>query len=65
MCVVEQEEHDAIVRNRKDPDAPVTWAEYRSMKFTNQVSLTPDLCTPSLLTAQDALPRQCALLVLE
>ncbi|GJN26693.1 hypothetical protein PR202_gb14645 [Eleusine coracana subsp. coracana] len=32
-----REEHDAVVRNRKDPDAPVTWAEYRSMKFTNQV----------------------------
>jgi hypothetical protein len=48
--VVEQEEHDAIARNRKDPDAPVTWAEYRSMTFTNQVSLAPDRCAPSLLT---------------
>jgi len=32
-----REEHDAIAKNRKDPDAPVTWAEYRSMTFTNQV----------------------------
>lgn len=40
--MIEQEEHDAIARNRKDPDAPVTWAEYRSMTFTNQVSLSLD-----------------------
>jgi hypothetical protein len=39
LSLVEQEEHDAIAKNRKDPDAPVTWAEYRSMTFTNQVSL--------------------------
>ncbi|KAJ1272473.1 hypothetical protein BS78_06G204300 [Paspalum vaginatum] len=32
-----REEHDAIANNRKDPDAPITWAEYRSMTFTNQV----------------------------
>ena len=49
-CVIEQEEHDTIARNRKDPDAPVTWAEYRSMTFTNQVSLAPDRCAPILLT---------------
>lgn len=35
----EQEEHEAIVRNREDPDAAVTWAEYKSMTFTAQVSL--------------------------
>ncbi|VAH35062.1 unnamed protein product [Triticum turgidum subsp. durum] len=33
----EQEEHEAIVRNREDPDAAVTWAEYKSMTFTAQV----------------------------
>ncbi|KAL6882603.1 hypothetical protein ACP4OV_011293 [Aristida adscensionis] len=32
-----REEHEAIIKNRKDPDAAVTWAEYRSMTFTNQV----------------------------
>ncbi|EMS46312.1 Cytochrome P450 87A3 [Triticum urartu] len=31
------EEHEAIVRNREDPDAAVTWAEYKSMTFTAQV----------------------------
>jgi hypothetical protein len=35
-----QEEHEAIIRNRKDPDAGLTWAEYKSMTFTSQVSLT-------------------------
>lgn len=35
----EQEEHEAIIRNREDPDASVTWAEYKSMTFTAQVSL--------------------------
>jgi hypothetical protein len=64
MCVVEQEEHDAIVRNRKDPDAPVAWAEYRSMKFTNQVSLTlttvPLACLLRKMPCQDS-----AVLVLE
>ncbi|KAM0900796.1 hypothetical protein ACQ4PT_020412 [Festuca glaucescens] len=33
------EEHEAIVRNRKDPDAGLTWAEYKSMTFTSQVTL--------------------------
>uniref|UniRef100_M8BUP6 Cytochrome P450 87A3 n=1 Tax=Aegilops tauschii TaxID=37682 RepID=M8BUP6_AEGTA len=33
----EQEEHEAIVRNREDPDAAITWAEYKSMTFTAQV----------------------------
>ncbi|KAK1684796.1 hypothetical protein QYE76_045720 [Lolium multiflorum] len=31
------EEHEAIIRNREDPDAAVTWAEYKSMTFTSQV----------------------------
>lgn len=35
-----QEEHEAIVRDREDPDAGLTWAEYKSMTFTYQVSLT-------------------------
>ena len=35
-----QEEHEAIIRNRKDPNSGVTWAEYKSMTFTSQVSLT-------------------------
>ncbi|RLM78930.1 hypothetical protein C2845_PM12G23120 [Panicum miliaceum] len=33
------EEHEAIVRNRKDRDAGLTWAEYKSMTFTSQVIL--------------------------
>jgi hypothetical protein len=43
---IEQEEHDAIAKNRNDPDAPVTWAEYRSMTFTNQVSIPGPRCAP-------------------
>jgi hypothetical protein len=35
-----QEEHEAIVSSRKDRDAGLTWAEYKSMTFTSQVSLT-------------------------
>ncbi|KAJ4759456.1 cytochrome P450 family protein [Rhynchospora pubera] len=31
------EEHEAIIRNRKDLDSGVTWEEYKSMTFTNQV----------------------------
>ncbi|RZC49366.1 hypothetical protein C5167_017795 [Papaver somniferum] len=31
------EEHEALIRNRKNGDAPLTWKEYKSMKFTNQV----------------------------
>ncbi|TVU27985.1 hypothetical protein EJB05_19491, partial [Eragrostis curvula] len=34
-----QEEHEAIAKNRKDSDAGLTWAEYRSMTFTSQVIL--------------------------
>ncbi|PUZ77027.1 hypothetical protein GQ55_1G338100 [Panicum hallii var. hallii] len=33
------EEHEAIVRNRKDRDAGLTWADYKSMTFTSQVIL--------------------------
>ncbi|KAL6899491.1 hypothetical protein ACP4OV_006149 [Aristida adscensionis] len=33
------EEHEAIARNRKDSDAELTWAEYKSMTFTSQVTL--------------------------
>ncbi|EES05736.1 hypothetical protein BDA96_04G302600 [Sorghum bicolor] len=33
------EEHEAIVSNRKDRDAGLTWAEYKSMTFTSQVTL--------------------------
>ncbi|KAG2653010.1 cytochrome P450 87A3-like [Panicum virgatum] len=33
------EEHEAIVRSRKDSDAGLTWAEYKSMTFTSQVIL--------------------------
>jgi hypothetical protein len=62
ICVVEQEEHDAIVRNCKDPDAPVTWAEYRSMKFTNQVCLT---LTTAPLELREMPCQDNALLVLQ
>ncbi|KAJ4829735.1 hypothetical protein Tsubulata_020747, partial [Turnera subulata] len=30
-------EHEAIVKNRENPDSPLTWAEYESMTFTRQV----------------------------
>lgn len=40
VFVCGQEEHEAIVSNRKDRDAGLTWAEYKSMTFTSQVSLT-------------------------
>ncbi|XP_006647678.2 cytochrome P450 87A3-like [Oryza brachyantha] len=33
------EEHEAIVRARKECDAALTWAEYKSMTFTSQVTL--------------------------
>ncbi|KAL6848332.1 hypothetical protein ACP4OV_021626 [Aristida adscensionis] len=33
------EEHETIARNRKDNDAGLTWAEYKSMTFTSQVML--------------------------
>ncbi|KAL5207845.1 hypothetical protein ABZP36_032280 [Zizania latifolia] len=33
------EEHQEIVSGRKDRDAGLTWAEYRSMTFTSQVTL--------------------------
>ncbi|XP_037449798.1 cytochrome P450 87A3-like [Triticum dicoccoides] len=33
------EEHEAIVTDRKDLDAGLTWAEYKSMTFTSQVTL--------------------------
>ncbi|WVZ74228.1 hypothetical protein U9M48_022438 [Paspalum notatum var. saurae] len=33
------EEHEAIVSNRKDRDAGLTWAEYKSMTFTSQAIL--------------------------
>ncbi|XP_039791736.1 cytochrome P450 87A3-like isoform X2 [Panicum virgatum] len=33
------EEHEVIVRSRKDRDAGLTWAEYKSMTFTSQVIL--------------------------
>ncbi|VAI48003.1 unnamed protein product [Triticum turgidum subsp. durum] len=33
------EEHEAIVTDRKDLDAGLTWAEYKSMTFTSQLGL--------------------------
>lgn len=33
-----QEEHEEIVRRRENPDSGLTWNEYKSMKFTFQVS---------------------------
>ncbi|KAF0933295.1 hypothetical protein E2562_017081 [Oryza meyeriana var. granulata] len=33
------EEHEAIVRGREGCDAGLTWAEYKSMTFTSQVTL--------------------------
>ncbi|KAJ3680142.1 hypothetical protein LUZ60_016420 [Juncus effusus] len=31
------EEHEGIIRNRKDPNSDITWEEYKSMTFTSQV----------------------------
>ncbi|KAI3975857.1 hypothetical protein MKX01_030702 [Papaver californicum] len=31
------EEHEAIIRSRKNDDTQLTWKEYKSMKFTTQV----------------------------
>ena len=44
----EQEEHEALIRHREDPDAAVTWAEYKSMTFTTQVSLAWIRAHPTL-----------------
>ncbi|XP_059627233.1 beta-amyrin 16-alpha-hydroxylase CYP87D16-like [Cornus florida] len=30
-------EHEAILKNRENPDSPITWEEYKSMTFTLQV----------------------------
>ena len=32
-----QEEHEAILRRRENPDSGLTWKEYKSMTFTFQV----------------------------
>ncbi|MCI31819.1 cytochrome P450 87A3-like [Trifolium medium] len=32
-----QEEHEAIIKRRENPNSGVTWEEYKSMKFTFQV----------------------------
>lgn len=34
-----QEEHEAIIKRRDNPDSGLTWSEYKSMKFTFQVNL--------------------------
>ncbi|KAK1304876.1 Cytochrome P450 87A3 [Acorus calamus] len=33
----DKEEHEAIVRNRENPNSGMTWKEYKSMTYTNQV----------------------------
>jgi hypothetical protein len=33
-----QEEHEAIIRKRENPDSELTWSEYKSMTFTFQVT---------------------------
>jgi len=32
-----QEEHEAILKRREDPNSGITWKEYKSMTFTFQV----------------------------
>lgn len=39
MLQYSQEEHEAIIRRRENPDSGLTWNEYKSMKFTFQVNL--------------------------
>lgn len=39
MALSYQEEHEVVIRNRKDPNSGVTWEEYKSMTFTSQVNL--------------------------
>ncbi|KAL0904309.1 hypothetical protein M5K25_026401 [Dendrobium thyrsiflorum] len=31
------DEHEAVLRNRDDPDCQITWEDYKSMSFTQQV----------------------------
>ena len=38
FCFILQEEHEAIVRKRENPDSALTWSEYKSMTFTFQVN---------------------------
>lgn len=33
-----KEEHENIIRNREDKDAPISWVEYKSMTFTHRVT---------------------------
>jgi hypothetical protein len=37
--IFSQEEHEAIVRNRDNPDSRFTWEEYKSLTFTTLVIL--------------------------
>jgi hypothetical protein len=37
--ILPQEEHEAIVRNRENPNSRFTWEEYKSLTFTTLVIL--------------------------
>lgn len=45
ILVLIQAEHEAIVKNREDPNSPLTWDEYKSMTFTLQVCSTIFSCS--------------------
>jgi hypothetical protein len=38
-------EHEAILKNRENPNSILTWVEYKSMTFTFQVSSTISTCS--------------------
>lgn len=38
LCKNWQEEHEAILKRREDPNSHLTWKEYKSMTYTFQVS---------------------------
>lgn len=39
MLILIQEEYEAILKNRENSDAGLTWKEYKSMTYTHHVSL--------------------------
>nr|GMD55848.1 cytochrome P450 87A3-like [Ipomoea batatas] len=43
-------EHDTILKNRENPDAPLTWNEYKSMTFTLQHEMAVDRIVFSIAT---------------
>lgn len=40
IVLLKQAEHERLIKKRENLDAPLTWDEYKSMTFTNQVGST-------------------------